>query len=32
MDSDHQVCRECGAKLAAGYLCDCCDTVEVLEK
>lgn len=23
------VCRECGAELGAGYLCDTCDTVEV---
>lgn len=24
-------CRECGVKLAAGYLCDDCDQVEVIE-
>ncbi|OAQ52139.1 hypothetical protein HTG_14240 [Natrinema mahii] len=24
-------CRECGRNLGAGYLCDDCDAVEVLE-
>jgi len=24
-------CRECGRNLGAGYLCDDCDRVEVLE-
>ncbi len=24
-------CRECGEGLGAGYLCDDCDTVEVLD-
>ena len=24
-------CRECGVELGAGYLCDDCDRVEVLE-
>jgi len=23
-------CRECGERLGAGYLCDDCDTLEVL--
>ncbi len=33
MDSDHRTdhCRECGVELGAGYLCDDCDRVEVLE-
>lgn len=24
-------CRECGTALGAGYLCDDCDTVEILD-
>jgi hypothetical protein len=24
-------CRECGTELGAGYLCDDCDTVEIIE-
>ena len=24
-------CRKCGTALGAGYLCDDCDTVEVIE-
>lgn len=24
-------CRECGRDLGAGYLCDDCDTVDVIE-
>jgi len=35
MDSDAPFtdakCRECGVPLGAGYLCDDCDTVEVLD-
>lgn len=26
-----QQCRECGVELGAGYLCDDCDCVEVLD-
>ncbi len=29
--NDQTQCRECGQDLDAGYLCDDCDTVEVLE-
>lgn len=34
LDPDHRVsqCRECGVELGAGYLCNRCDTVEVLER
>jgi len=24
-------CRECGRELGAGYLCDGCDTIEIVE-
>lgn len=35
-DTDHvwikaSQCRECGRELGAGYLCDRCDTIEVVE-
>jgi len=26
------VCRKCGVELGAGYLCDECDTVEVVDE
>lgn len=31
-DEPEDVCRECGKGLGAGYLCDDCDTVEVLDE
>lgn len=32
MTEQHARCRECGARLHAGYLCDDCDQLEVLEQ